>query len=114
MLSNKLKNQFKPAKPRAERRDGLGRPIDPSGRYFIQDSRPNSSVGNCATWWGVNGNGYTCDLDKAGVYLGSSTHNFRNTDVLWPEDHVRKSAVTHVRADSEALQVREPELPTTE
>lgn len=34
----------------------------PEDLYYIQNVPP---VGNCARWWRIKGNGYTCDLDEA-------------------------------------------------
>lgn len=83
--------------------DGRGDPIIPDAWYFVQDARPGSVVGNCASWWRPGGAGYTCDLNDAGVYRGAGLPSGRETDVPWPENYVRKHAVTHVRADGAAL-----------
>lgn len=37
-----------------------------SDLYYVQDKR--AAVGNCMLFWGQNGAGYTCDLDRAGKY----------------------------------------------
>lgn len=37
-----------------------------SAKFYVLDAR--SVVGNCALWWRPKGQGYTCELDEAGVY----------------------------------------------
>jgi hypothetical protein len=115
MIGKKLQNQIAPTqrKPR-DRMDGLGHPVGPSAMYFIQDARRGATIGNCALWWRHEAAGYACDLSEAGLFRGDARINLRDTDVLWPEDHVRAHAVTHVRADIEALQVRDPVLALVE
>lgn len=55
---------------------------DAEAIYLIQDGR--SYVGNDVSWWAPNSNGYTCQIDEAGLY----TEDFcrrrqRSTDVVW-------------------------------
>lgn len=88
---------------RGYRRDGCGNLINPVGQYYVQDARPGSCVGNCASWWRSAGEGYTCDLSQAGAYYGSDLRGTRDTDVPWPVGHVCENSVVHVRADSRAL-----------
>jgi len=64
--------------------------------YYILDTR--QVVGNCAMWWCPEGKGYTCDLDKAGLYP-KSWHPWRETDVPVHRDVARSLAITHVRLD---------------
>ena len=78
------------------KRDGLGQPLDPAGRYYLSDDR--QVVGNCMLWWCPNGAGYTCELGKAGIYTGSEADH-RDTDVPWPVDYVQSRVVVHVRRD---------------
>lgn len=77
-------------------RDGLGRVIDDDAMYFVQDKRQH--VGNSVLWWGVDGGGYTCDLNKAGRYAGSRVRSMRDTDVPWPVGHILEKATLHVDA----------------
>jgi len=68
--------------------------------YYIQDAR--NVVGNCALWWCVDGHGYTCDIEEAGQYPESEAldqHKWRETDVPFPVDEVRKHIVHHVRTE---------------
>ena len=81
--------------------DGLGNPIDDAAEYFVQDAR--SVVGNCGSWWAVNGAGYVCCIDDAGRYLGKDVRSMRDTDVPWPVDHVLAHVVRHVRVDTQAF-----------
>jgi hypothetical protein len=109
MISKKLRDQFKPAKRQTKAPiDGLGNPIDPSTRYFLQNARRGSAVGKCALWWRSACDGCTCDLEQAGIFLGTEVKILRNTDIPWPEAHVRSITVTHVLADNQALQPRDP------
>jgi hypothetical protein len=85
------------------RTDGQGNPINPDGRYFVQDARPGVMVGNCASWWRPDGGGYTCNLDDAGIYRGARVLAMRETDVPWIESYIREHVVVHVRADTQAL-----------
>jgi hypothetical protein len=84
-----------------DRTDGLGNPLVDAAEYYIQDSR--TYVGNCAIWWEIASQGYTCDLNKAGIYAGRQAAKMRQTDVPWPVEHVRAAQVTHVRVDGPAL-----------
>ena len=56
--------------------------------YVVQDRR--SYVGNAVLWWGINGNGYVCDIHKAHKYTYNELQNFkpRDTDVIWDVEHV--------------------------
>lgn len=42
---------------------------DANDLYYIQ----NGFVGNAVSWWGINSNGYTTDLTKAGKYTKEET-----------------------------------------
>jgi hypothetical protein len=83
--------------------DGQGNPLNPNGRYFVQDTRPGTPVGNCASWWRPDGAGYTCNLDAAGTCDGRRVLSMRDTDVPWLKSYIRQHAVTHVRANTAAL-----------
>ena len=66
--------------------------------FYILDTR--SVVGNCAMWWGEGGKGYTCDLDKAGLYPkaeGDEMHEMRDTDVPVPQEMAERLVAKHVR-----------------
>lgn len=56
--------------------------------YVIQDRR--SYVGNAVLWWGLNGNGYVCDINKAHKYTYDELLKFkpRDTDIIWDLEHV--------------------------
>lgn len=66
--------------------------------YLVQDNR--SYVGNSVLWWALNGNGYTTDIDRAQTYTKSEiVEQFgkaRETDVIWPANHVYKAVKSHV------------------
>lgn len=81
-----------------EKKDGTGKPIDPKLYYYIQDTRQH--VGNCVLFWREEGQGYTCEFDEAGMFLGDDSRvtGDRDTDVPWPVMLVRASRVTHVDA----------------
>lgn len=84
--------------------DGLGRPLVADEEYYVQDSRQN--VGNCGSWWRPNGQGYTCNLDDAGVYDGRACSRMRVTDIPWPRTYVEEHVVRHVRVDVQAFDTR--------
>jgi len=85
--------------------DGLGRPLERTAMYFIQDAR--SSVGNCGSWWAPKGAGYVCAIDDAGQYTGEyCCSGLRATDVPWPVDYVLALTVRHVRVDNQAFDRR--------
>lgn len=65
-------------------------------KVYILDSR--TIVGNCALFWAPDGNGYTCELNKAGLY--EPGYSSRPTDIEIPEEVARACAVTHVRVDT--------------
>lgn len=94
-------SEYRTVTPTEERTDGLGNQIVETAEYFLQDSR--TYVGNCALWWGPNGNGYTCSLDQAGIYLGGEVLTKRGTDIPWPVEHIRAATVRHVRVDGPAM-----------
>jgi hypothetical protein len=68
-----------------------------SQMFFIQNRMP---VGNCVSWWGIDRQGYTCDLSKAGLYTQEQAcaivRGRPEVDKAWPEEIVRRVAVTHV------------------
>ena len=66
-------------------------------KYYIMDGR--SVVGNCALWWCPNGQGYTCDLDKAGLYTYDEANSHRDTDIPVPATLAKSLVVNHVRRD---------------
>jgi hypothetical protein len=63
--------------------------------YYILDAR--SCVGNCALWWGPDGKGYVCELDKAGLYTLEDANSHRATDIPVHRTIAEKRAVRHVR-----------------
>jgi hypothetical protein len=59
--------------------------------YYIQN-RNAGYLGNSPMWWGLNRNGYTADLNKAGKYSeeeakGICTNN-PEKNVAWPVDYI--------------------------
>ena len=72
-------------------------PETPERCYYILDAR--ACVGNCALFWCPNGNGYTCELHKAGLYTLEQAQAHRDTDIPVPMSVVRDLMVTHVRLD---------------
>jgi hypothetical protein len=82
-------------------KDGQGSEIADEGDYYVQDVR--GLVGNCASWWRANGQGYCCDLREAGVYKGTDVRSMRDTDVPWPVWYIQSLIVHHVRGDAQAL-----------
>ncbi len=73
--------------------------IEDGKNYYIQDTR--TIVGNCASWWGPNRGGYTCELVMAGVYTAEEARNIsdRKTDVAWEKEAVDAIAIKHVRVE---------------
>lgn len=63
---------------------------------YILDSR--DVVGNCASWWRPNGEGYTCEIDEAGVW-DEPPSDLRPTDFVVPKELVDRHTVKHVRLD---------------
>lgn len=58
-----------------------------SKEYYIQ----NGYVGNAVSWWGINSQGYTTDITKAGRYTEEEMKRIVNTrpeDVAWPCDYI--------------------------
>lgn len=54
--------------------------------YYIQ----NGYVGNAILWWGVEGKGYTTDIEKAGKYTKEEAKKIikRPQDIAWLCSHV--------------------------
>ena len=75
--------------------------------FYIRDAR--QVVGNCALWWAVNGAGYTCELDQAGVYTYDEAFSGRRaTDIPYEIEEVEKLVVRHVRLDHLRERVIDP------
>ena len=67
-------------------------------KYFILDSR--SIIGNEALWWRPDSQGYTTNLNEAGVYDESWVKKgLRSTDIPVPVEVARKLAHSSVNAD---------------
>jgi len=66
-------------------------------KFYILDSR--TIVGNCALFWRPNGNGYTCDLNEAGLYTEEEAKSHRDTDIAVPEEMARTCSQSHVRVE---------------
>ncbi len=71
--------------------------VEQEACYYILDVR--SVVGNCAVWWCPNGQGYTCDIDKAGLYTAKQVKDLRSTDIPVHRGVVNPLAIRHVRLD---------------
>ena len=58
--------------------------------YYVQDAR--DYVGNCVKFWGLNNNGYVCDISLAQKYTKEEIikqfSNSKETDVVWSAKHV--------------------------
>lgn len=69
---------------------------NPEGKqlYYILDNR--QCVGNCALWWRPDAQGYTCDLDDAGLYPESKLRGLRETDIPVRAEMAHRYAVRHV------------------
>lgn len=79
----------------------VARAINDAPTFYILDTR--TSVGNCASWWAPNGQGYVCDLRQAGIYTEADKAGKRDTDVFVPHDVAWRNAVTHVRVDVQEM-----------
>lgn len=66
------------------------------GEYYIIDNR--GTVGNCASFWAVKGNGYCCNIEEAGLF--KLNYSDRETDVQVPREVVETCIVKHVRLDA--------------
>jgi hypothetical protein len=71
--------------------------IDADACFYVLDAR--TVVGNCAMWWCPNGQGYTCDITKAGLYTAKRCAGMRETDVPVHRDIVTGLIVQHVLVD---------------
>ncbi len=69
--------------------------------FYVQ----NGYVGNSVSWWRLENNGYTCDLDKAQKYTRQQILeqfvNGREEDRIWAASHVEQHIRQHV--DSQYL-----------
>ena len=66
--------------------------------YYILDAR--QCVGNCAVWWRPQGKGYTCELNKAGLFTKEEAESHRKTDLPVHKDIAEGLVRQHVRWDS--------------
>ena len=88
-----------------KRLDGTGAEIVDTAMYYVQDAR--GCVGNCGSWWAVDGQGYVCSIDEAGKYSGADVRTLRDTDVPWPVAYVEARTVRHCRVDNQAFERRD-------
>ena len=86
--------------PLRGRPDGRGWPVLAGALYYVADARDGALVGNCMSWWCPGGQGYTCELDRAGKFTGEEVAGMRDTDVPWPVDVIDAAAVRHCRRDT--------------
>jgi len=64
--------------------------------YYIQRA---GFVGNCLLWWRKGGNGYTCDLAQAELFMEGEQLNelAKNHDLtIWPKQYIDERAALHV------------------
>ncbi len=70
--------------------------------FYIQNL---GTIGNCLRWWRPSGNGYTYNLDEAGVFTEEKARALcagrPKEDILWPCVEINNLAHFHV--DSESL-----------
>lgn len=74
--------------------------IKPGKNYYIQCT--GEYVGEVALWWKPNNQGYTCDLNLAGVYPAEEAQRIvdrRPIDVAWETKTVENRTCTHVHMD---------------
>lgn len=64
--------------------------------YYVQDGR--GYVGNSVLWWGLNGNGYTTQINNAHKYSGKEikSKTWRKSDIIWLSKHVEENIKQHV------------------
>jgi hypothetical protein len=65
--------------------------------YYIVDNR--GTVGNSLSFWGPNRRGYTCKLEKAGLYSKEeafSIHKNRETDLPFPQSLIKSVCTRQV------------------
>lgn len=90
-------------KKRIEKRKKCLSKLPENELFYVQDSR--NYVGNSILWWGLNNNGYVCDIRKAHKYTkGEILKRFsagRDSDVIWSAKHVEDNISQHI--DSQNL-----------
>jgi hypothetical protein len=67
--------------------------------YLIKAPYHGGCCGNCVLWWAKDRKGYTCDIDKAGLYSKNETLSILNDkrgDVAYPAEEVMPFVVSHV------------------
>lgn len=74
-----------------------GEVTDDTPLFYIVDTR--QVVGNCVLFWAIDRQGYTCELDKAGLYTADEIERLRDTDHPFPKEMVEALAIRHVRAE---------------
>lgn len=50
-------------------------------------------------WWCPNGQGYTCNIDEAGLYTEADVKKMRESDIPIHRDVVHSMVIKHVRLD---------------
>lgn len=72
--------------------------LDNAPLFYVRDTR--QVVGNCALWWAINGAGYTCELDQAGLYTTDEVKSMRRgIDEPYPREQVEALVIKHVRVE---------------
>lgn len=66
------------------------------GLFYIQNSR--SYVGNDVLWWRPNSDGYTCQIDEAGLYDEAFCRGVRSTDKIWRWEDIGRLATRVIDA----------------
>jgi hypothetical protein len=70
-----------------------GVPEGMAGKFYLQNSQ--GTVGNEMMWWGLDGRGYTTNLNKAHLFTEDEAltqQRCRATDIPWPAEYVRSHA----------------------
>ena len=65
--------------------------------YYVECAR--YVVGNCMLFWRPYSNGYTTELDKAGLYTADEVRGMRKFDIGWPKEVIEGAVAKHVRRD---------------
>lgn len=84
-------------------------------KYYIQDSR--GYTGNDVQWWGPGRAGYTCKIEKAGVYTKEEAFaqfERRETDIPWPKPYI--DGIAELVVDTQRMKREQcgEELPVVE
>lgn len=68
--------------------------------YYLQSIKHRGFIGNSVLWWAENSRGYTCNIDKAGIYSEKEARKIylggHGGIIAWPVEYIDSIISRHV------------------